>query len=82
VRHPYVADRSRFGSPGQILVGLVLIIAVVIGLGLLFGSDTEVRSPQTTEAQPPAVETQPAQPDQTTQAPAPAEGTGTNTGTN
>jgi hypothetical protein len=83
IRDPYGADRSRFGSPGQILVGLVLIIAVVIGLGLLFGSDADNRAPQTTNVQPSAVETQPAQPEQTTQAPAaPAEGTGTNTSTN
>lgn len=52
---------SRFGSPGQILAGLVLIIAAVVGLGLFFGSDTTT-GPQTSEVQP-QVQPAPATPE-------------------
>jgi hypothetical protein len=82
---------SEMSSPTQILIGLILVIAIVVGLGLFFANDTSdvstTRTSQAPEVQQPAqtapqVEPPPAdQSGQATQPPA-APADGTRTGTN
>ncbi len=44
---------SEMSSPTQILIGLVLVIAIVVGLGLFFANDTsDVSTTRTSQATP------------------------------